>query len=275
MRRIFLLGLLVCCWASSAIAQSTVKEIVIQQPAKNGGSPGGTAGGDLSGTYPNPTVAKVNGTTAGTAANVNTGTSGATVPLLNGSNTASGPWLFDGVACPSVSSSGIVLGPDANRSMGFVDSSASTNNHIAVYSWTGGTFYGRFLSDNCGSATDWLHVNGGQAAGITSVTFPAGYLGPQGVVSLGTKFTITGCTAGTTNGGATAGTFVSGTTGTCTVVITMNGATGLTAPNGWSCWVNDETTANLMRQTASSTTTATVSGTTIANDAIIFGCMGF
>lgn len=96
-----------------------------------------------------------------------------------------------------------------------------------------------------------------------------------GIQSNGTKFTITGCTAGTTVGGATAGTFVSGTTGVCTVVITMNGVTGLVATNGWSCGVSNQTTANLIRQSASSTTTATVTGVTVASDVIIFSCQGF
>lgn len=94
--------------------------------------------------------------------------------------------------------------------------------------------------------------------------------------STGTKFTLTGCSAGTTVGGASAGQFASGTTGACTVVITMNGATGLTATNGWSCNASDLTTpANLFDQSATTTTTVTLTGTTVSGDTITFHCEAY
>jgi hypothetical protein len=97
-----------------------------------------------------------------------------------------------------------------------------------------------------------------------------------GFISNQTKFTTSGCSVSSTTGGATAGKYTSGTTGTCTVTVTMNGATGLAAPNGWSCWANDETTtADKQQTTSSTTTTAVIAGTTVSGDIIDFGCIGF
>lgn len=110
--------------------------------------------------------------------------------------------------------------------------------------------------------------------GVASGAINAG--GQFGTISSGTKFTTTGCSVSATTGAATAGTYTSGTSGTCTVVITMAGATGLTAPNGWACYASDRTTvADLITQTASSATTATLSGTTVTGDVVSFGCIGY
>ena len=97
------------------------------------------------------------------------------------------------------------------------------------------------------------------------------------VVSTGTKFTASGCSNGTTVGGATAGKFTLGAN-SCSVVVTMNGATGVTSPNGWSCTANDETAPTVrISETASSTATATLTipagaGT---SDVIDFSCTGY
>lgn len=116
------------------------------------------------------------------------------------------------------------------------------------------------------------------AAGVLSVGSSgggtSGKVKASGYMSVGTKFTATGCSNGTTVGGASAGKYSSGTTGTCTVVVTMGDSA--TAPNGWACFASDLTTpADLITQTASSTTTATLSGTTISADVISFGCIGY
>lgn len=89
-----------------------------------------------------------------------------------------------------------------------------------------------------------------------------------------TKFTASGCSNGTTVGGATAGKFTLGAN-TCTVVITMNGATGLTAPNGWTCNASDQTSGLIAIETSSSTqTTASLNipVTAGATDVISFQC---
>lgn len=90
----------------------------------------------------------------------------------------------------------------------------------------------------------------------------------------GQTFTASGCSNGTLVGGSTAGSFLSGTTGTCTVTITMGGSQ--TATNQWMCQAaNTSTPANLVIMTASNTTTATLSGTTTSGDKIVWSCVGF
>lgn len=94
-----------------------------------------------------------------------------------------------------------------------------------------------------------------------------------GLQSIGTTFTISGCNTSSLTGGSTAGKFTSGTNGTCTAVITLG---GLTATNGWACFANDLTTnADHLYQTATTTTTATLVGTTATSDIINFTCMGY
>lgn len=91
-----------------------------------------------------------------------------------------------------------------------------------------------------------------------------------GIQAIGTTFTFASNTCGATSlvGGGTAGSFLSGTTGVCTVEITLNAATpvGNAPPTGWTC---DDSTHKLS-QTASTSTTCTLSGTTVTGDPIFF-----
>ncbi len=74
-------------WASSAVLASGA----LMEGGGAGAAPSTfTLGGDCAFSTPNITCTKTNGTPLGTAATQNTGTSGATVPLLNGNNTYSG-----------------------------------------------------------------------------------------------------------------------------------------------------------------------------------------
>ena len=135
-----------------------------------------------------------------------------------------------------------------------------------------------FTSSNQGTQILLKTTPNNSVTAATAVTIDQDQsLSVNGIKDVGTKFTISGCTAGTTVGGATAGSFASGTTGACTVVITMNGATGLTATNGWACHASNTTTpANLIDQKSPvSTTQATLSGTTVSGDVITFGCIGY
>lgn len=98
-----------------------------------------------------------------------------------------------------------------------------------------------------------------------SVLTTASYIGN------GAPPTLTGtCTTGSQVGGSTVGSF----TATCvaqTVIIALPPST-----NGWACNARDITTpADTLLQISSTKTSATLSGTTVASDTILFNCVGY
>lgn len=91
-------------------------------------------------------------------------------------------------------------------------------------------------------------------------------------VSGGVLPVLSGCaTISASVGGASAGKFA--TSGTsCTLTITFPSA----APNGWACFANDITTpADTVKQNASTTTSCTFAGTTVAADVIVWNAVGY
>jgi hypothetical protein len=114
-----------------------------------------------------------------------------------------------------------------------------------------------------------------QTGGVTETNIDLnGNESTASYISTGTTFTTNaGCSETSLTGGATAGSFVAGAT-SCTTTVTMGNSA--TAPNGWACSVWDlTTTANAFKETATTATSVTLSGTATANDKIVFGCKGF
>jgi len=97
-------------------------------------------------------------------------------------------------------------------------------------------------------------------------------------ISGGTAATITGtgacATLSTQTGGATVGRITcTGVTAASTLIITP----GKTAPNGWVCMVQDQTTrANALQQTSTTTTACTLTATSVTqNDVMVFSATAF
>jgi len=100
-----------------------------------------------------------------------------------------------------------------------------------------------------------------------------------GTLTVGaTKFTTSGCSISATAGNGTAGTFTLGAN-TCTAIVTLNGATGMTAATGWTCQAHDRTAPTVLIGGESSSTTTTASFTIPAGagatDVISFDCRAF
>lgn len=95
----------------------------------------------------------------------------------------------------------------------------------------------------------------------------------QGLAIIGSGTAPSVGTCGTIGTGSknTAGFITSDTTGSCVSVLTFS----YTAPTGWGCGISNGTTANLIRQTDSSTTTATFTGVTVTNDTLRYICNAY
>lgn len=154
----------------------------------------------------------------------------------------------------------------------------------------GGTLY--FTNNNF-----TCPANGGGTVGLTSTDIAGNIVygnnwngltfanpGPLGIydnykvttnayISSGARPTATGtCSITSQVGGATAGKFTA--SGACaggTVILALP-----TAPTGWHCRASDQSTpTDLMNQTATSTTSATLTGTMANNDIVSFSCIGY
>lgn len=173
----------------------------------------------------------------------------------------------------------------------------ATNNNTTTFLGTGLTTFGGGITATSAITGANVNVNGASAPGVgiyrpttltlgfatntvmrASIDANGNFITTLGTFSAGTKFTTTGCSVSATTGGATAGTFTLGAN-TCSVVITLAGATGSTAPNGWTCAAHDRTapTIQIGGESSSTATTATIAipVTAGATDVISFSCEGF
>lgn len=130
----------------------------------------------------------------------------------------------------------------------------------------------QFVSTTTGATVDTSITR--PAAGVVGIGTPTSLTGGStqaaAYTHTGTTFSVTGCgTATGLSGGSTGGQFTGGSA-TCSPVITMG---GFTAPHGFFCGIQDQTTGTaVFRQTANTTTTCTLtgSGTIGATDVLVF-----
>jgi hypothetical protein len=143
---------------------------------------------------------------------------------------------------------------------------------------------GSFLFYSGGPCGQALYLDGsfstclsGNGSGIVSIgpnTSTSGTASNSSHISIGTSpvGTTGSCSASSFTGGATAGKFTAPSCAGGTIILSALPA----APNGYTCNAQDQTTsADTLKQTANTTTSATFTATTAASDVVVFQCTGW
>jgi hypothetical protein len=96
--------------------------------------------------------------------------------LINGTGQSAIKVIGAGNPAGAVGTTEVIVGAS---NIDFVDSARTANNRVVEFLWSGGSFTGRFLNDAYSAATNWVNVAGGQAGGISQVSFSGDILAWQ------------------------------------------------------------------------------------------------
>jgi len=138
-----------------------------------------------------------------------------------------------------------------------------------------GLNFAEMWEDQTGAAHFGNNGNGITLDGSGNATF-VNKATASGYFSNGATFSVFGCSANSSTGGATAGSFAIGTTSACSATITMGGK--ISAVHGWTCTAYDITNVPTVapRQTSYTTTTCVLSMTPAStSDVIVFSAIGW
>lgn len=276
---------------------------------KAAGATGAVAvGGSLAIGGGSPITSSGAGGALGTAAFQSTGTSGATIPFLNGTNTWAGVNTYNLEPVVSVTDAATNTVTELIKLEHLSSGTPTTSfgSGIGLYaanasgtSKTVGALRNYWTTATNGSESSELDIMLMRSGTLTTL-IQASYQGLNGAVGILGSATVNGqldlannlitrvtklqiggsaptgsgsCAINTQTGGNTAGTFsLNGTCTAGTVILTFVSA----ATTGWACSATDRTTpTDTFSQTASSTTTATLTGTGVSADVVQFWCVGY